>query len=208
MSLMVVIFPCLVRNFIIFPQHAAADMSGGQPSAFQRRPTVLARITPGQPGLQFGDRPGEVHGTLRAQCPSGSGLGAGPSFTWLLGAHPTPVGLSRRQWRSRRLRPTCKEAGEARVDVLGRDLGAAETGACSASSAGKAETQTQSGSGCRAWLMRAGWLERGPDRCSRVRTPGGAVLYCWDGGAAKTASSENADGSPVTKVNHFYNGLL
>ena len=66
------------------------------------------------------------------------------------GAHSTPVGLSRRQWRSRRLRPTCKEAGEARVDVLGRDLGTAETGACSASSAGEAETQTQSGSGCRA----------------------------------------------------------
>ena len=54
--------------------------------------------------------------------------------------------------------------------------------------------------------MRAGWLERGPDRCSRVRSPGGAVLYCWDGGSAKTASSEKADGSPVTKVNHFYNG--
>ena len=36
--------------------------------------------------------------------------------------------------------------------------------------------------------------------------PGGAVLYCWDGGAAQTASSEKADGSPVTKVNHFYNG--
>ena len=34
----------------------------------------------GQPGLQFGDRPGEVHGTVRAQCPSGSGLGAGPSL--------------------------------------------------------------------------------------------------------------------------------
>ena len=40
---------------------------------------------------------------------------------------------------------------EARVDVLGRYLGTAETGACSASSAGKAETPTQSGSGCRAW---------------------------------------------------------
>ena len=31
-------------------------------------------------------------------------------------------------------------------------------------------------------------------------------MYCWDGGAAQTASSEKADGSPVTKVNHFYNG--
>ena len=32
-------------------------------------------------------------------------------------------------------------------------------------------------------------------------------MYCWDGGAARTASSEKADGSPVTEVNHFYNGL-
>ena len=31
-------------------------------------------------------------------------------------------------------------------------------------------------------------------------------MYCWDGDAAQTASSEKADGSPVTKVNHFYNG--
>ena len=41
-----------------------------------------------------------------------------------------------------RLHRTCKEACEARVDVLGRDLGAAETGACSATPAGEAETQT------------------------------------------------------------------
>ena len=27
-------------------------------------------------------------------------------------------------------------------------------------------------------------LERGPARCSRVRFPGGAALYCWGGGAA------------------------
>ena len=45
---------------------------------------------------------------------------------------------------------TCKEACEARVDVLGCCFGAAETGACSAAPAGEAETQTQSGSGCRA----------------------------------------------------------
>ena len=39
-----------------------------------------------------------------------------------------------------------------------------------------------------------------------MRFPGGAALYCWGGGAAWTASSEKADGSPVTKVNLFYNG--
>ena len=33
-------------------------------------------------------------------------------------------------------------------------------------------------------------------------------MYCWDGGAAQNASSEKADGSPVTKVNHFYNGVV
>ena len=54
------------------------------------------------------------------------------------------------QWRSRRLHRTCKEAREARVDVLGCCIGAAETGACSAAPAGEAKTRTQSGSGCRA----------------------------------------------------------
>ena len=102
--------------------------------------------TSGQPGLQFGHRPGEVHGTLRAQCPSGSGSGAGPSLARLFGAHPAPVGLSRRQWRSGRLHRTREEAREARVDVLGRGIWTAETGACSAAPAG----ETQSGSGCSA----------------------------------------------------------
>ena len=77
-------------------------------------------------------------------CPSGSGLGADPSLARLFGAHPAPVGLSRRQWRSGRLHRTREEACEARVDVLGRCFGAAETGACSAAPAG----ETQSGSGC------------------------------------------------------------
>ena len=42
-----------------------------------------------------------------------------------------------------------KEGSEACVDVLGCDLGAAETGACSATPAGGAYTQPRSGSGCR-----------------------------------------------------------
>ena len=89
-------------------------------------------INSGEPGLQFGDRPGEVHGAVRAHGAPGSGPGAGPTLAWLFRAHPTPAGLSRRPWRSCRLHRTCKEAGEARVDVLGCGLGAAETGACSA----------------------------------------------------------------------------
>ena len=93
-------------------------------------------------------RPGEVHGAIRADGAPGSGLGAGPSFTRLFRAHPPPVGLSRRQWRTGRLHRTREEAREARLDVLGCDLGAAETGACSATPAGEAETPTQSGSGC------------------------------------------------------------
>ena len=76
--------------------------------------------------------------------------GAGPSLARLFGAHPAPVGLSHRQWRSGRLHRTREEAREARVDVLGCDLGAVETGACSAAPAGEAKTPTQSGSGCRA----------------------------------------------------------
>ena len=35
-------------------------------------------------------------------------------------------------------------------------------------------------------------LERGPDRCSRARFPGGAVLNCWGGGEAKAESSGKA----------------
>gem|GEM_PF-1974061 len=30
-------------------------------------------------------------------------------------------------------------------------------------------------------------------------------MYCWGGGAAHTASSEMADVSPATKINHFFN---
>ena len=106
--------------------------------------------TSGQPGLQFRHRPGEVHGAIRADGAPGCGLGAGPTHTWLLRAHPPPLGLSRRQWRTGRLHRTREEASEARMDVLGRGIGTAETGACSATPAGEAETPTQSGSGCRA----------------------------------------------------------
>ena len=60
---------------------------------------------------------------------------------------PRRLGMSGRQWRSGRLHRTREEASEARVDVLGSDSGATETGACSAASAG----ETQSGSGCREW---------------------------------------------------------
>ena len=31
-------------------------------------------------------------------------------------------------------------------------------------------------------------------------------MHCWSGGAAQTASSEMADHSSVTIINHFYNG--
>ena len=105
--------------------------------------------TSDQPSLQFRHRPGEVHGAIRADGAPGCGLGAGPTFAWLLGTHPPPVGDTHRQWRACRLHRTREEAREARLDVLGCDLGAAETGACSAAPAGEAETQTQSGSGCR-----------------------------------------------------------
>ena len=45
-----------------------------------------------------------------------------------------------------------------------------------------------------SWVVRhARWFERGSVRCSRVRLPGGVVLYSWGGGAAQTASM--ADGS-------------
>ena len=99
------------------------------------------------------------------------------------------------------LHRTCKEAGEARVDVLGSGIGAAETGACSAAPAGEACARTQSGSG-----YPRGGLSGDQFRCSWVRFPSGAALHCWGGGAAQTASSGMADGSRATKINHFYNG--
>ena len=117
----------------------------------------------------------------------GCGFGAGPSSARVLRAHPPPTGCPRWQWRSGRLHRTREEASEARVDVLGCDSGAVETGACSASPAGEAAT----------WdpiRFRLSW-ELGPVRCSRVRFPGGAALNCWGGGAAQTAFSEMADGS-------------
>ena len=109
-----------------------------------------SRGTSGQPGLQFRHRPGEVHGAIRADGTSGSGLGAGPTLAWLLRAHPPPVGGPHWQWRAYRLHRTREEAREARMDVLGCCFGTAETGACSAAPAGEAETPTQSGSGCSA----------------------------------------------------------
>ena len=36
-----------------------------------------------------------------------------------------------------------------------------------------------------------------------LRSPGGAALHCWDGGAAPPASSRTADGCHATKFNHF-----
>ena len=89
-----------------------------------------------------------------------------------------------------RLHRTREEAREARMDVLGCDLGAAETGACSAG-LGKRRRRPNPVR-CHGRRL-AGWLERGPVRCSRVRVPGGAVLNCWGGGEAETASM--ADGS-------------
>ena len=65
----------------------------------------------------------------------------------LFRTHPAPTGVPRRQRRPGRLLRTCKEAGEARVDVLGSGSGTAETGASSAAPAGEAQMQTQSGSG-------------------------------------------------------------
>ena len=55
-------------------------------------------------------------------------------------------------------------------------------------------------------LRPVGWLERGSDRCSRVRVPGGAVLNCLGGGAALTASERKVGGDSVTKVILIYNG--
>ena len=46
----------------------------------------------GQPGLQFHQRPGEVHGTLRAKRPPGGSPGPGPAFGRLFRAYLPPEG--------------------------------------------------------------------------------------------------------------------
>ena len=137
--------------------------------------------------VKFMERYGlSVHQAAALALPVGCSVARllGCSVARLLGEHPPPAGLSRGQWRACRLHRTREEASEARMDVLGCGLGSAETGACSAAPAGEAARQPQSGSGCRADQWSAGWLERGPVRCSRVRFPGGAVLQCWGGGAS------------------------
>ena len=121
------------------------------------------------------------------------------------------MGGARRQWRPGRLHRTREEVSEARVEVLGRDLGSTETGACSA-----ARRNTGWGRGdadpirfrLSCGLRLAGWLERGSARRSLVRFQDGAALNCWGGGAAKTASSGKAGDGRVTRVNHFCNGCL
>ena len=67
-----------------------------------------------------------------------------------------------------------KETSEARLDAVECCLEAVETGACSATPAGKAEMPAQSGSGCPQRRPSTG-----PVRCSRMRFPGGAALNCW-----------------------------
>ena len=90
------------------------------------------------PGLQFVDGPGVVHGTIRAQRRSGRGLGAGPSFAQLFRGRPGPWAVSRWLRRSCRLPRTREEAREARMDVVGNALGQVETGSCRAASARRA----------------------------------------------------------------------
>ena len=109
------------------------------------------------------------------------------------------MGGTHRQWRTGRLHRTREEACEARVDVLGwrfRDSGDRRLQRNTGWGSGDADS-IRFGLSC--GLRLAAWLERGSDRCSRVRSPGGAALNCWGGGAAETTSSGMADYRPVTK---------
>ena len=67
------------------------------------------------------------------------------------------------------------------MDVLGCDLGAAETGACSATPAGEAEMQIQSGSGCAEGFGLRSGLSGDQFGTSGRDSRSGAVLYCWGG---------------------------
>ena len=85
----------------------------------------------------------------------------------------------RRQWRTGRLHRTREEASEARVDVLGCDLGAVRPALCGATPLG-------SGDADRRLQRSTGW--------------GGGALNCID------RIFRNRRQQFVTKVNHFYNG--
>ena len=89
---------------------------------------------------------------IRADGAPGCGIpGAGPSLAWLLRAHPprwvAPIGNGVHIAFTVPVRKRVKQ----RMDVLGMLVsGQLRRGACSAAPAGEAETQTQSGSSCRA----------------------------------------------------------
>ena len=76
------------------PDAVQFQLRQGQGLLHLPRPPEWSRGTPGQPGLQFGHRPGEVHGTLRADGAPGCGLGAGPAFARLFRARSAPPGVS------------------------------------------------------------------------------------------------------------------
>ena len=86
------------------------------------------------------------------------------------------------------------------MGVLGCDLSAAETGACSAIPAGEAETQIQSGSG---WFAGSG-LRKGlsGDQFGVSGCDSRSELFCTVGTANGQVFLVVA-----TKVNLFYNGL-
>ena len=81
-------------------------------------------------------------------------------------AHTVNAELTISEGASPAARETVSES-EARVDVLGCDLGPAETGACSATSAGEAKTATRSGSSC-----HAGWGSGGGLSGDQIAVPG------------------------------------
>ena len=81
---------------------------------------------------------------------------------------PRPADCSVGQWRSRHLQRTREEAREACVVVLGSHIATAETGACSAASAGHEPI---------LFGLRPG--RDLLDAHSRVRVPGGRRHYCW-----------------------------
>ena len=85
----------------------------------------------------------------------------------LLRAHPPPAGsVPCRQRRTCRLHRTCKEAGEARVDVLGcLVLGQLRPALAAQHRLGKRRRRPNPVQAFRRVEAR-GWLERGPVRCS------------------------------------------
>ena len=117
----------VVRDFLIVTGLARSEemVEENPPSGASRRAVDLTALdtfiefkrrigtaSGGEPNPQYVEQLDDYlaqsasQGRVRMGILTDGSPGAGPAFTWLLGAHPTPAGLSAGQWRPGRLTRT------------------------------------------------------------------------------------------------------